>query len=646
MLSPDGPSGVVEGDGPPVVSEPTPRPDDIAARRGGQTLDRREEPEEPPERGYDARSLRLLEHDLAHQDPIGRRADPPRVSPSARLVPIEQRVTLHSGGAYLDSRCRPRPVSSPEVGQPQTIPTARVPFRLRLGVVGHRTIDATPALEEVVEREVSLLLVEAGRWTKTPVLLEIVSALSEGADRLVAERAMAVDPQSTLEVPLPMALEDYRRDFHSAESKAQFDRLLSRADRTVQLPARPSRNEAYHAVATYIVESCDVVLAIWDGRPERGPGGTAEVVHGARSAGLPLVWIDSGDEHRVRRERFDRPPPPLSELDRFNTRASAVPSGRLTKVTEEWLDAAAAHGVRSRLAQPVIRWAMPFFARSDWLAKRYRSRLFALTLALPALAVAAVAVAAAQSLLLPSHRVFALLEVGFTAIGAILWFGFHHAFQTRWAACRAVAERIRADVYLALAGARRDHHPVQLHFEPAESRDWVNRAVAEIWRTHPDVSVPKDDLRSVRMLAADHWLRGQARYYAQRAQGYRRRDRYAGLATVVLFAVTLAAAIVHAGGWLEDGPLPPWLQHLPLLVAIVVPAVAGAILSVAAGRQYHRRAMTYERVGRQLDALGDRVRYGAEEELGDVLLEAARTMENENVAWMWEIRAHEVEFPV
>jgi hypothetical protein len=34
-----------------------------------------------------------------------------------------------------------------------------------------------------------------------------------------------------------------------------------------------------------------VLLAVWDGRPARGLGGTGDVVARARRQGLPLAWV-------------------------------------------------------------------------------------------------------------------------------------------------------------------------------------------------------------------------------------------------------------------------------------------------------------------------------------------------------------------
>ena len=70
------------------------------------------------------------------------------------------------------------------------------------------------------------------------------------------------------------------------------------------MPAADSRTEAYEQAGRYIVEHSDVLLAVWDGLPARGRGGTAEIVAWARDSdsGLPCVdgrgrfqWIAARD---------------------------------------------------------------------------------------------------------------------------------------------------------------------------------------------------------------------------------------------------------------------------------------------------------------------------------------------------------------
>jgi hypothetical protein len=42
----------------------------------------------------------------------------------------------------------------------------------------------------------------------------------------------------------------------------------------------------------HMLADADVLLAVWDGQPARGYGGTADVVNAARDQGIPvtIVW--------------------------------------------------------------------------------------------------------------------------------------------------------------------------------------------------------------------------------------------------------------------------------------------------------------------------------------------------------------------
>jgi hypothetical protein len=127
-----------------------------------------------------------------------------------------------------------------------------------------------------------------------PGPLIVISALAEGADRLVAERVLA-RPGTRLIVPLPLRREEYLRDFESEASKQHFSALLERADEVTELPHQPSRGARYHAAGIYVLDHSDVLIAVWDGKPGRGASGTAEIVAEARRRGLPMAWVRAGN---------------------------------------------------------------------------------------------------------------------------------------------------------------------------------------------------------------------------------------------------------------------------------------------------------------------------------------------------------------
>jgi hypothetical protein len=183
----------------------------------------------------------------------------------------------------------------------------RIP--LVIGVTGHRDLRAEdlPSLEREVGAIIGRLRSDyLGGGKDTPIIL--VSALAEGADRVVARVALAMGVK--LIAPLPLPVDEYRRDFEpglNSNAAAEFDQLLAEASaapvmsftagnslEAVRADAT-KRAEQYRAVGLFIIRHCDVLIALWDGDPrDMGPGGTGEVVHFKRE-GIPLVV--SGSTH-------------------------------------------------------------------------------------------------------------------------------------------------------------------------------------------------------------------------------------------------------------------------------------------------------------------------------------------------------------
>jgi len=166
----------------------------------------------------------------------------------------------------------------------------RIPFTLRIGVTGHRDLANPDALRAPVREALNHLprLVRAAPGAG--LALVVVSALAEGADRLVAEEALA-NYDARLEAVLPMPADDYAKDFKSEVSKREFGFLLDRASDTWEAPAGLSREEAYERAGHYVVDHCDAIIALWDGERSRGRGGTAEIVGYAQAKGLPIAWV-------------------------------------------------------------------------------------------------------------------------------------------------------------------------------------------------------------------------------------------------------------------------------------------------------------------------------------------------------------------
>ncbi|WP_345583871.1 hypothetical protein [Streptomyces prasinosporus] len=148
----------------------------------------------------------------------------------------------------------------------------------RIGVTGHRSIPA--AVEPSVRSGMRRVLRGDGS-------LEALTSLAAGADQLFADIALASGVPVTAVIPGM----DYETHLGDAATRAAYRRILGFCAARVELPTEPTHEEAYYAAGRWIVDHADRVVAVWDGRPARGPGGTGDVVAYARRNGVPVTVL-------------------------------------------------------------------------------------------------------------------------------------------------------------------------------------------------------------------------------------------------------------------------------------------------------------------------------------------------------------------
>jgi hypothetical protein len=149
----------------------------------------------------------------------------------------------------------------------------------RIAISGHRRLPGLTA--DLVETAIRGTLAEAA-----PGVIGI-SCLADGADQIFA-RAVT-DLGGGLEAVIPA---DQYRDGLPADSHSQYDRLLAKAAAVRRLPFAEPTSESYMAASKLMIDTADELIAVWDGQPARGYGGTADVVAYAREHGKPVhvIW--------------------------------------------------------------------------------------------------------------------------------------------------------------------------------------------------------------------------------------------------------------------------------------------------------------------------------------------------------------------
>jgi hypothetical protein len=150
-----------------------------------------------------------------------------------------------------------------------------------VGFTGHAGLP--PATMEVVAADLRERLAPyAG-----PELVGI-SLLGPGCDQLFARLVLKLGGNLYVVVPAKR----YRDQFADPEAQQTYDQLYQQCAYFEDLEYLDSTEEAHMAGGRVVVERCTRLLAVWDGQPSKGLGGTADVVVYARQLGRPveIIW--------------------------------------------------------------------------------------------------------------------------------------------------------------------------------------------------------------------------------------------------------------------------------------------------------------------------------------------------------------------
>ncbi len=177
-----------------------------------------------------------------------------------------------------------------------------------VGFTGHRHLTDPAGTARAIRDALDALRREIpGEWIA-------LSSIAGGGDQLFVQQALAIG--LAWHAILPLARAEFARDF-TPEDWATVEETLAAADHVRMISEYGDRKDGYLDCGIETVNGSDVLLAVWDGEPARGKGGTADVVQYAESIGKPVMIIDA-TTHEVRRENWDRLEPDDAVLADLN----------------------------------------------------------------------------------------------------------------------------------------------------------------------------------------------------------------------------------------------------------------------------------------------------------------------------------------
>ena len=501
----------------------------------------------------------------------------------------------------------------------------------QVGVTGHRALPGTGAsalqtqaadLFRQVRDGVERLHTadQAGTvplYQPSPPILRCICGLAEGADTVLATAALAEG--WSLVAVLPFAAEEFARDFMAGPARDRFHALLAQASAVSELDGDRRRGgEPYADIGVQVIEQSDLLLAVWDGLPPRGPGGTGDVVAQALERGLPIAvlppagagpveWHGCGTVEALLAAALLPPVDP--EGFPAAMYADEPRAARWAGAFVRWFEDVVLLGARPSATQPAPEPSaarlpasearlLPVFDPADRLAGLYAARfraagLLRYGLVLPATLGAFVASFGPA----PLRPLGVALQ--FTALIAVIVFSTRGRWarsQRRFIAYRALAEYLRnARLLLPLAAAVR---PPGAAVHLAQAADWTawygqrsTRAVG-LLSTRLDPAAVAGAAAFIRAQAA-----GQVAYLLGRATCYSALAKRLQRIGLALFSCGVAATAIRTAAMLTAGaPTPLWFDE----TALILPALAPVFLGLLGFGEYGRLATRYRAVAAEL----------------------------------------------
>ncbi len=151
---------------------------------------------------------------------------------------------------------------------------------MKVGITGHQDLGSEETLSwlsDTLESVINQYDIDLG-----------ITSLAVGADQLYAEilrkkhiRYIAVIPS-----------DGYQKTFTVSNQLERYIDLLQSAFNTIRLPFIKPTEAAFYESGKQIVHLSDMIIAVWNGLPAKGLGGTGDIVEYALSIKKPVMHLN------------------------------------------------------------------------------------------------------------------------------------------------------------------------------------------------------------------------------------------------------------------------------------------------------------------------------------------------------------------
>lgn len=113
-----------------------------------------------------------------------------------------------------------------------------------------------------------------------------ISSLAKGTDQVFAEAVLARGGHLIAVIPIV----GYEQ-FFDGDALSSYQSLFAKA-KVVHLNYEGDAEEAFLKAGHYIADHSDLLIAVWDGAPSKGLGGTADIVQHVQRQRIPWIHVN------------------------------------------------------------------------------------------------------------------------------------------------------------------------------------------------------------------------------------------------------------------------------------------------------------------------------------------------------------------
>jgi len=418
------------------------------------------------------------------------------------------------------------------------------------------------------------------------------------------------------------------------------------------VPVAPGETiPGYDPIVDAIIDLSNLVILVgeWEpGATAYRPGSMFEL---AQIHGTTVVAVDPETGETFELPHDDRIFETYTQFDEYNreTISPGLYHATYERYREMLRVEAGKAGLPEDVIEPALGTLLPYFTRTQLLARRYRRYYTMAGTCVSVLAALAVATITLQTLFFPEMTWIIWVEiVEIVCILVLMTASKYGDFHRKWIDYNFLAERIRAAFFLCIVCIHCESPDTPPHMSLSNRpNDWMVIAFESIMETRP-ISYCRLDIpfAPMKKFFRSAWVSNRLRFY-EKASAYAGRTYHVMIILgETLFVGTLIFAVMHAlGVGHVSGAGSELSTSLGLAyLTITLPAVGSAIAAIRLQREYLRNAERYSHVVRHMTAIRSNVRHAhSMEELCNLLQEMNELSLREQQNWRIVFRFRRIE---